>query len=403
MISQVMPTAATACPGFRFSGIVAGVKANGRPDLGLIVADVDVPTAAVFTRNRVRAAPVALSEANIKSGLARAIIVNSGNANACTGDKGAFDAAAMAEYAARAIDCDQKRVLVASTGIIGQPLPIERIVAATPRLYASARPDGLDDFARAIMTTDRFEKRALHLLPLGPKTRARVIGVAKGAGMIAPNMATTLAFVCTDAAVSKAFLRTVLREEVESTFNAISVDGDTSTNDTLVLMASGAARNKPIEGGDKGKALRQAVHDVLAELAQQIVRDGEGATHVITIEVGGAENAATADRVARRIAQSPLCKTAFYGADPNWGRILAAIGNAGVEIDPMRLDVAVGEVELVRAGVGLGSDAERRAHEVMRRGEYTIRVHLNRGRASGRHLTCDLGVDYVKLNADYRS
>jgi glutamate N-acetyltransferase/amino-acid N-acetyltransferase len=402
-----MPPAQPACPGFQFAGVIAGIKASGRPDLGLILADDDVPTAAVFTQNRVRAAPVLLSEANVKSGMARAIIVNSGNANACTGDKGDFDAAAMAEYAARAIGCDKKRVLVASTGIIGQPLPIERIVAATPRLRAGARGDGLDDFARAIMTTDRFEKRALHLVPLGPKTRARVIGVAKGAGMIAPNMATTLAFLCTDAAVSKGFLRTMLREEIASTFNAVSVDGDTSTNDMVAIMASGAAKNKPIDsdaaGGGKGKALRQAVHDVLDELSRQIVRDGEGATHVVTIEVAGAENAAAAAAVARRIAQSPLCKTAFFGADPNWGRIVAAIGNAGVDVDPRKLDVAIGEVEICRGGLGIGAEAERHAHEVMRRGEYTIRVHLNRGRAQGRHTTCDLTVDYVKLNADYHT
>src|SRR5260370_30463782 len=269
-----MPPVQPACPGFKFAGVIAGTKASGRPDLGLIVAEDDVPAAAVFTRNRVRAAPVELAEANVKSGVARAIIVNSGNANACTGDKGAFDAAAMAQYAGRAIDCDEKRVLVASTGIIGHPLPIERIVEATPRLYAAARPDGLDDFVHSIMTTDRFEKRALHLVPLGPKTRARVIGVAKGAGMIAPNCATTLAFLCTDAAVSKSFLRTVLREEVAATFNAVSVDGDTSTNDMITLMASGAAKNKPIDGGDKGKAFRQAVHDVLAELSRQILRGG---------------------------------------------------------------------------------------------------------------------------------
>jgi glutamate N-acetyltransferase / amino-acid N-acetyltransferase len=402
-----MASAQPACPGFRFAGIVAGVKSNGRPDLGLIVADDEVPAAAVFTQNRVRAAPVELSAEHVKSGTARAVVVNSGNANACTGDKGAFDAAAMAEYAARAIGCDKKRVLVASTGIIGHPLPIERIVEATPRLVAGARPDGLDDFVHAIMTTDRFEKRALHLVPLGPKTRARVVGVAKGAGMIAPNMATTLAFLCTDAAVSKSFLRTVLREEVASTFNACSVDGDTSTNDMVLLMASGAAKNKPIDsdkgGGDKGKAFRQAVHDVLDELSRQIVRDGEGATHVVTIEVAGAENAAAADAVARRIGSSPLCKAAFFGADPNWGRILMAVGNSGVDFDPRKVDVAVGEVEIVRGGVGVGSEAEHRAHEVMRRGEYTIRVHLNRGRAQGRHTTCDLTVDYVKLNADYRS
>jgi glutamate N-acetyltransferase/amino-acid N-acetyltransferase len=398
-----MSSAQPACPGFRFAGLSAGIKTTQRPDLGLIVADTDVPTAAVFTRNKVRAAPVELSADHVKSGLARAIIVNSGNANACTGEKGRFDAAAMAEYTARALDCDKGRVLVASTGVIGRPLPIERIVEHTPLLASSARPDGLDDFARAIMTTDRFEKRALHLVPLGPKTRGRVIGVAKGAGMIAPNMATTLAFLCTDVAVSKGFLKKVLADEIETTFNRAIVDGDTSTNDSVFLMASGAAKNKPIDGGERGDAFRQAVHDVLDELAHQIVRDGEGATHVVTIEVQGAPSGEAADAVARAIATSPLCKTAFFGADPNWGRILAAIGRIGLAIDHGKIDVAVGEAEIVRGSVGLGDDAERRAHEVMRRGEYTLRIHLHHGRGSASVVTCDLGTDYVKLNADYRS
>jgi glutamate N-acetyltransferase/amino-acid N-acetyltransferase len=379
-----------------------GIKKNQRPDLGLVLAQEDVPAAAVFTRNQVRAAPVVLSEKRIAGGLARAIIVNSGNANACTGDRGWRDAEAMAHYAAKAIDCEEKRVLVASTGVIGQPLPIEPIVMATPRLVAAARPDGLDDFTHAIMTTDRFEKRSLQLVPLGPKTKARIVGVAKGAGMIAPNMATTLVFLTTDAAVTKGFLKKALAEEIE-VFNQISVDGDTSTNDSCFLMASGAAKNKPIEGGDKGQSFRAALREVLADLGRQIVRDGEGATHVVTIEVLGAETAAAAEQVARRIGSSPLVKTAFFGADPNWGRFLAAIGNSGVKFDPNKVDIAVGEVEIVRGGVGVGDAAERPAHEVMRRGEYILRVHLHGGRGEARHITCDLGVDYVKLNADYRS
>jgi glutamate N-acetyltransferase / amino-acid N-acetyltransferase len=397
-----MAKAAAACPGFKFAGIIAGIKKNQRTDFGLIVAEGDVPTAAVFTQNRVRAAPVLLSEKRVAGGLARAIVVNSGNANACTGKRGMEDATAMAHYAAKAIGCDEKRVLVASTGVIGLPLPIEQMVLSTPRLIAAARPDGLEDFTRAIMTTDKFEKRALALLPLGPKTRARVVGVAKGAGMIAPNMATTLAFVTTDAAVSKSFLKRALAEEVEA-FNQISVDGDTSTNDSLFVMASGAAKNKPIEGGDKGLSFRKALRDVLADLAGQIVRDGEGATHVATIEVLGARDAGQAERAARRIAASPLVKTAMFGADPNWGRILCAVGNAGVDFDPEKVDIAIGEAEIVRAGVGLGEAAERVAHEVMRRGEYIIRVHLHNGRGEGRHITCDLTVEYVKINADYRS
>jgi len=392
-----------ACPGFRFAGLHCGVKKVIKPDLGLIVADGEVPAAAVFTRNRVRAAPVLVSEAHVKAGIARAVVVNSGNANACTGTRGLQDAQAMAAFTARALGCDEKRVLVASTGVIGEALPIERVVEALPRLAKSARPDGLDDFTRAIMTTDRFEKRSLALVSLGPKTRARVVGVAKGAGMIAPNMATTLAFVVTDAAVSKGLLKTALREEVEETFNQASVDGDTSTNDSVFLMASGAAKNRPIEDGDRAKAFRAALREVLGDLAQQIVRDGEGATHVVRIEVQGAHSDEAARVVARRIGLSPLVKTAIFGADPNWGRILAAIGNAGVEIDPDKIDVAVGEVEVCRGGAAVGPEADRGAHEVMRRGEYTIRVHLHAGRGTGHHLTCDLTVDYVKLNAEYKT
>jgi glutamate N-acetyltransferase/amino-acid N-acetyltransferase len=398
-----MGSSQAACPGFRFAGTSCGIKKTLAPDLALMVADDEVPAAAVFTRNRARAAPVVLSESHVKSGSARAIIVNSGNANACTGERGAADAAAMAHYAAKALGVKDKQVLVASTGVIGMPLPIERIVQATPRLVAAARPDGLDDFTRAIMTTDRFEKRALQLVPLGPKTRARVVGVAKGAGMICPNMATTLAFVATDAAVTPKFLRTALREAVAATFNQISVDGDTSTNDSVFLMASGAAKNRPIDGGDKGAAFSSALRAVLDDLSRQIVRDGEGATHVVTIEVQGAENADAAERVARRIGGSPLVKTAFFGADPNWGRIVCAVGNSGVDFDPAKIDIAVGEIEIVRGGVGVGAEAERGAHEVMRRGEYILRVHLHGGKAQARHVTCDLGVDYVKLNADYRS
>lgn len=393
-----------ACPGFRFAGLPCGIKATGRADLGLIVADGDVPAAAVFTRNQVRAAPVVISEAHIKGGIARAVIVNSGNANACTGERGMEDARAMAAATARAVGCDDKRVLVASTGVIGQPLPVDKIVDALPRLAQVARPDGIEDFTRAIMTTDRNEKRSLALVPFGPKTRARVIGVAKGAGMISPDMATTLAFVVTDAAVGKGFLRAALREATDATFNQISVDGDMSTNDTIVLLASGAAKNKPLEADSAhARDFKKALHDVLAELALQIVRDGEGATHVARIEVMGAPSDDAARRVARRIGASPLVKTAMFGADPNWGRILAAIGSSGVEIDPAKVDVAIGEAEICRGGAAVGPEAEHAAHEVMRRGEYIIRVHLHLGRGGGHHLTCDLGHDYVKLNADYRS
>ncbi len=392
-----------ACAGFRFAGLSCGIKTTPKFDLGLIVAEKDIPTAAVFTRNQVRAAPVELSERNVKSGLARAIIVNSGNANACTGPRGESDAQAMAHYASKAIGCSEKRILVASTGIIGQPLPVGKIVEATPRLTISARADGLENFTRAIMTTDRFEKRALELVAIGPKSRGRIVGVAKGAGMISPNMATTLGFLVTDVAVTGAFLKSALRDAVDDTFNCASVDGDTSTNDSVFVMASGALKNRPIDGGKAGEEFKRALHTVLDNLIHQIVRDGEGANHVVTIEVMGAPGAGPAETIARAIGRSPLVKTAFFGTDPNWGRIVCAIGNAGVKIDPSKIDVAVGEVELVRAGVGVGPAAESAAHEVMRRGEYSLRVHLHGGSGKAKHITCDMGTEYVKLNADYRS
>lgn len=391
-----------ACPGFRFAGIVAGIKNGMRPDLALVLADKDVPTAAVFTQNQVRAAPVKLSETRVRTGLARAIVINSGNANACTGPRGDADAARMAADTAAAIGCKDKSVLVASTGVIGQPLPIDRVSVAVPRLVAAARADGLDQFTRAIMTTDKFEKRALGIVSLGPKSKARIVGVCKGAGMIAPNMATMLAFVTTDAAVEKSFLRKVLREIADETFNTISVDGDTSTNDSLFLMASGAAKNRPIAGGKAGAEFRATLRDVLEDLSRQIVRDGEGATHVVTIEVMGAPKQEAGERLARRIAASPLVKTALFGADPNWGRVLCAIGASDVKIRPDKIDIAFGPVQLVKNGVGVGAEAEK-AREVMRLGEYSIFVHLHNGSATARHTTCDLGHEYVRINADYRS
>src|SRR5688572_24393101 len=363
-----------ACPGFSFGAVASGAKAQGELDLGLVAGDDDVTCAALFTRNRFRAAPVVLSEQRAKSGTCRAIIVNAGNANALVGERGLHDAQAMAHYTARGLECDEKRVLVASTGAVGRQLPIESLVLSTPRLCASLRPDGLDDFVRAIQTSDRTDKRSLRLIPFGKKTRARVLGVAKGAGLLGPDLATTLAFVFTDAAVSKAFLRKALTEAVGTTFNRMSVDGEASTNDSIFLCSSGKARNKPIEGGETGEAFRQALREVLDELARGVARDARGTSHVVTFEVSGAANEEDAIAIGRRLATSLPVKAALFGADPTWARFLSALGNCGVELDPARIDIAIGEVDLVHGGAGLGPDAERRAHEVMRRGEYAMRL-----------------------------
>jgi glutamate N-acetyltransferase/amino-acid N-acetyltransferase len=389
-----------ACPGFRFSGLFCGLKQSKKNDLALVVAEQEVPVAAAFTRNRVRAAPVILSERRARAGTARAILVNSGNANACTGAQGMEAARRMGASAAAALGCEDKQVLIASTGVIGRQLAVEKIERAMPELVAGLSPTGLDPFVQAIMTTDRFEKRATRTLKLGTKS-CRLVGVAKGAGMIAPNMATTLAFVFTDANIGKGALRRALAQEIDRSFNEVSVDGDTSTNDSAFVMASGAAGNRLVESGPQAAAFGEALGEVLLELATLLVRDGEGATHVVTFEVKGAPSHAAAERVARRIGASPLVKSALFGADPNWGRIVCAVGNAGVPIRPDALDVSIGDVEVVRRGAAVGGDAEARAHEVMKRSDYRVRVHLHRGRGEGRHTTCDLTYDYVKLNADY--
>jgi glutamate N-acetyltransferase/amino-acid N-acetyltransferase len=376
----------TAPLGFRFAGVAAGIKKSGAPDVGLLVADAPAACGAVFTRNRMRAAPVELSVARTRRGLLEAVVVNSGNANACTPD-GARDAAEMARRAARAAGVAEERVAVASTGVIGEPLPMARVARGIAAAGRALRADGWDDFTRAILTTDK-----------GPKTHdvraggAILAGCAKGAGMIAPDLATTLAFVVTDARVTG--LRGLVRRAAAATFNRILVDGDTSTNDSLFVLASGRV---PAPHG-----MDRALHELLEALALQIVRDGEGATRVVRIEVAGAATEAAAERVARRIAISPLVKTAIAGADPNWGRILAAVGNAGVALAPERVAVWLDRVPVVRRGVGVPG-CEARAHAVMSRPGYTIRVDLGSGRAAAHATTCDLTHDYVTINASYRS
>lgn len=390
--------------GFRFAGIAAGIKKSGAPDLALVVADAAVPTAAVFTQNIVRAAPVELAEERVRAGKARAVLVNSGNANACTGVAGRLAAETSTAAVAAALGVPPEQVLPCSTGVIGQPLPKGVIEAAAPALVASLAVDGADAFATAILTTDRGQKTAHRRVRL-PGGTVTVLGVCKGAGMIHPNMATTLGFVLTDAKVSPAYLRGVLRRAADATFNRISVDGDTSTNDTLVLMASGASKAEPLsaraEGADRFEA---AVRDVLEDLAVQIVADGEGAEHAVKVDVQGAKNAADALAVARTIATSPLVKTALHGCDPNWGRIVAAAGRAGARFDPAKVDVKIGAVAVFRQGRPVMTAAsEAKASAVMKGARYTITVSLGAGTAADHYFTSDLGHEYVRINADYRS
>lgn len=390
--------------GFSLAGLACGIKKNGRPDVGLIVADRDCPVAAVFTRNRVRAAPVTIAGARVRRGTARAVLANSGNANACTGPAGERAALEATAAIARALGIDEASVLPASTGVIGVPLPAGLIVRAAPALVAALDPGGVDAFAQAILTTDRGPKVAARSFGLGGRRRAKVLAIAKGAGMIHPDMATTLVFVLTDAPVGRRFLRRALASAVDGSFNRMTVDGDTSTNDAVFLMASGAAGGTPLRpDAEAAPRFLKALTGALEEVGKLVVSDGEGAEHLVRVEVRGAPSDAAATRVARTIATSSLVKTALHGQDPNWGRILAAAGRAGVELDPARARVRIGDVDVYRRGAPVGEAAEAPASAVMARPEYTIRVDLAAGDGRGHYWTCDLGHAYVRLNADYRS
>ncbi len=380
--------------GFRFGAVAAGLKKSGATDLGAIVADGPVPTAAVFTANIVRAAPVVLAAERVSTGRSRAVLVNAGCANACTGAPGMAAARATTAAFAKSIGCAASMVLPASTGVIGALLPADTVVSAVPSLVASLGPHRAMDFARAICTTDRWPKVAHATLD-----GITAVGIAKGAGMIHPNMATTLGFVVCDAVAEGPVLRRALRRATDETFNRATVDGDTSTNDTLVAMASGASGGRALGT----RALTQLFLPVLDALARSIVADGEGAKHVVTVTVSGMDSRAGARAIAASIATSPLVKTALHGQDANWGRILAAAGRAGVRFDPSRAAISVGGVPIVARGVTLGVEAETRARTAMAASAYEIVVHLGNGPHGDRYVTSDLGHAYIDVNANYRS
>ena len=391
-----------SCAGFRFAGACGGIKKKGGLDLGLIAADAPASAAAIFTQNRVKAAPVRLSQAALARtrGRARGVVVNSGNANACTGARGAADARAMARLAARELGGAPDEVLVASTGVIGQPLPMEKVEAAIRSAGVALYDQGFAAFAEAIMTTDRRPKIARRTVTIARRP-VTLLGCTKGAGMIAPNMATTLTFVVTDAGLAPRPLDAALRAAAEPSYNAIAVDGDTSTNDMLAVLASG--HGPAVAGARDAARFGDALADLCLDLATQLMRDGEGVHHVVTIDVRGAATDAAARAVARRVATSPLVKTAIAGADPNWGRVLCAIGNAGVPVVPDRIAVALDDVAVAARGVASPRLDEKRAQAVMRRPAYTIAIDLGQGRGAARFLACDLSHDYVSINADYRS
>lgn len=390
--------------GFRFGATACGVKPDGQLDLGLIVADDAVSVAAMFTKNRVRAAPVELSMQRVERGRTHAIIVNSGNANACTGKKGMEDTKVITSIIADELGVADDMVLMASTGVIGQPLPSERIEEALPQLLADARPDRIDEFARAIMTTDRWPKVSSIKFPIGHEQECTVLGIAKGAGMIHPDMATTLGFVLTDAPMHSSFLKRALSTATDKTFNMMTVDGCTSTNDCIFAMSSSAVKSDPLRGSDRdARRFIDALVDVLGELSKRIVQDGEGAKHVVQIEVVGAPSADAARKVAEQVARSLLVKAALWGHDPNWGRIMAAAGMAGVAFDPNKVEIKFGKITVVKNGMGVGRDAEEEARRVMRESSYRITMRLGPGKAKATYRMCDIGEDYLRLNASYRS
>ncbi|MBI2369482.1 MAG: bifunctional glutamate N-acetyltransferase/amino-acid acetyltransferase ArgJ [Deltaproteobacteria bacterium] len=386
--------------GFHAAGIAAGIKKGGTPDMALIVADAPAVGAGLLTTNQVKAAPVLVDRERLRGARFRAIIANSGNANACTGALGVADAREMARLTARALGVREGEVLVASTGVIGQRLPMAAVRQGVPRLVRRLSPLGLPEAASAIMTTDTFPKLAHASAVVGGR-RVMVCGIAKGAGMIRPSMATMLAFILTDAQIRAPALRAALKHAVGASFNRITVDGDMSTNDTVIALASGRAGN-PTDRGSL-QAVARLLARVCRELALMIVRDGEGATKVITVEVRGARTEAEARRTAYAVAHSPLVKTAIFGQDANWGRILAAIGGTGVPVDPNRVEVAFDRTVLVRQGVQAGRAAEQRAAAALKRPALTITVDLHQGRAAAAVYTSDLTYEYVRINAGYRT
>ena len=389
------------CPGFKAAGMAAGIKKNGVKDLGLLYSEKPASVAGVFTKNRVKAAPVLLDQQRVKAGIAQAVIANSGNANCCTGDQGLQDAVAMARFAASGLNLSENMVLVASTGVIGAPLPVEKVEAAVPDLVQILKPDGFTDFAEAVMTTDTIPKVISETGQIGGKPYT-VTGVAKGAGMIRPDMATMLCFVATDIDAPSDILSGVLTTAADRSFNRITIDGDTSTNDTIILMANGVSEAAVKTEAHK-KIFQQVLDSVLLQLAKMVVKDGEGVTKLVEVVVKGAFNETDAETVANTVAHSNLFKTALFGEDANWGRIIAAAGRSGVAVNPDQIDIYFNDVMMVKDGTGCGEAAEVEATKVLKQPEFAVRIDLHMGDAAFSVFTCDFSIDYVKINADYRS
>jgi glutamate N-acetyltransferase / amino-acid N-acetyltransferase len=389
-------------PGFTASGIAAGIKKNGAKDLGLILGEQPCTAAGVFTRNRVKAAPVLLSRRRLRNGKAQAVLVNSGNANACTGQAGLQDAASTCGETAALLGIAESLVIPSSTGVIGVPFPAETIVKALPRLIKSASSRGISDFADSILTTDTRQKIVARSAEIRGET-IKICGIAKGSGMIMPQMATMLAFIITDAAIDRSVLSGMLKKSTEETFNRTSVDGETSTNDMVLALASGRSHTViRREDSPAGTQFSRLLHEVMRELSLLIVRDGEGATRLITVTINNARTEQEARRAAFRVANSPLVKTACFGGDYNWGRIMAALGMSGAVFNPDRTDIYINKLPAVKNGQAVPGK-NRRLEDSFKQKQIDIGIDLHGGRKRYEVFTCDLSYDYVKINASYKT
>lgn len=401
---QAVKGGVTAPVGFMAAGVAADIKGKGgtKKDVAVLFAKVPCAAAGVYTLNKVKAAPVVLSQERTSAGRLQAVVVNSGNANACTGEQGMADAVAMARQTARALGLEEEAVAVASTGVIGVPLPMDRVAAGIARAAASISEQGGHHAAEAIMTTDTFDKQYAVQFDLGGRL-VTIGAMAKGSGMIHPNMATMLGFVTTDAAVDPGALHVALKAATDKSFNMITVDGDTSTNDMVIAMANGLAGNpNVVVGSTLYDTFATALEQVLTHLAREIARDGEGATKLLEVRVKGAPTVADARKAAKAVCGSPLVKTALFGEDANWGRVLAALGYSGAEFNPDLVDLWLGDLQLMAAGAGLSFD-ETAAAAILKEKVVVFTADLHSGSAEATAWGCDLSYDYVKINGSYRT
>lgn len=393
----------TSAKGFIASGVSCGIKKDSKLDLALIFSEKVSAAAGLFTTNRFIAPPLILTKKNMRKGTGQAVIVNSGNANAATGSRGYEDALEMGAITAKELGIDSSLVSVASTGVIGEPLPMEKIRSGIPLVVNGLKKNGGKDAARAIMTTDIFFKEVAVRGMVGGK-EVTVGGIAKGSGMIHPSMATMLAFIATDATIGGGLLKKSLRKASDLSFNMISVDGETSTNDMVLCLASGMSGAKEIrEGSRELEEFQSLLEYVCLALAKMIVRDGEGATKFVTITVDNGRNFKDAKKIAMSVGRSLLVKTAFFGEDANWGRFMAAIGYSGVKVDEDEVDIYYDRVKIVDSGTGTGSKAYLMASRVLKKKEFSVRIDLKAGKEKATVWTTDLSYDYVRINASYRS